>query len=574
VGMEGRTTPAVELATAAQVLVKQKGTMAEAVKPCVPSACAHWQPCESSNASSLPCGHKGVLIIHEQHPQPLGCDRRLLSLVGLMQAEGRHVSLLYRRHVPPSEQSPTTAVLARMLGVSDFIETELEHGCLRSPPAIYRFGGRARQISRLVQTGWFDIVLVGVWFWNDPQPAFAELAVPLIRAHAAGDQPFVGLLVDDAHALRAKRLARWETETVVRQVYAQQAASLVPRLRSLYGLADAVMHVSAADQREERRLFASVRGLQWLLLRTPLKEMRTGGKSGTHSGISPLPVRSMPSTTAYIGFLGNGQTATNHQGIQWFLSHCWAQLRAVQPAARLRIVGRPPGTMSNASGIFECDRTRAVFNGGRRCGWAWGTRFASREVENGIDELGFLPSPVMVTEVLTWRVMIVPIRATTGINTKLLVALELGVPLVVTTAAAMPFLLDATPTDDATVSTLTPRRIDHLHASDASNQNSRRNIIPAALLADDASDFVAATIRVQTDGVVWRAASRAALAAYERMEHDDPAANDMAALLQLSCSHRWQPPPPRPNSQRDMLQPTRVDECAVLDAAAACAADK
>ena len=46
-------------------------------------------------------------------------------------------------------------------------------------------------------------MLLSVWFWNDPRPSFAEVTLPLLRSHApAGAQPFVALLVDDAHALQ------------------------------------------------------------------------------------------------------------------------------------------------------------------------------------------------------------------------------------------------------------------------------------------------------------------------------------------------------------------------------------
>lgn len=108
-----------------------------------------------------------VLIVHEQHPQPLGCDRRLLSLVKLMQAEGRHVSLLYRHDVPESEQSPPTAQLAQELGVLAFDPSEID-SCLRPPPALYRYAGNLRQLERLMQRSWFGMILVTVWFWSDP----------------------------------------------------------------------------------------------------------------------------------------------------------------------------------------------------------------------------------------------------------------------------------------------------------------------------------------------------------------------------------------------------------------------
>ncbi len=539
-----------------------------------PRQCHDWKPCQPlidldsrHSCKARGIGHAAVqqvLVVHEQHPQPLGCDRRLLSLIGLLQAERRQVSLLYRKHVAEREQSPRTAALAELLGIADFALADLEGGCLRAPPALYRFTGRMRQLARIAQTGWFDLVLIGVWFWNDPAPAFAELTLPLLRAHAPSHrQPYVGLIVDDAHAVRAERLARWETDPVVQRTYEQQAASLVPRLRALYSLADAVLHVSAADQYEERRAFASLDRVRWLLLRTPLRQMRassgeaeSGGapaSSATRSAQLQLQpkapsaaTRPVPVATRYVGFLGNGQTATNHQGVQWFLSHCWPRLRAAEPTLRLRLVGRSPGATSNGSGVFDCDRTPARVSGGRRCGWAWGTRYAGREAEHGIDELGFLASPQMVAELRTWRAMIAPIRATTGINTKLLVALELGVPLVVTRAAASPLALGA--------------------VSEAP---------PAAQLADEPDEFTAAILRLFSSAAAWVAASQAALAAYASMEKADPAAGDMAALLKASCSRgAYVAQRGEPSSQREVLRLGRLEECSILDVSAVCSGRK
>ena len=490
-----------------------------------------------------------VLVVHEQHPQPVGCDRRLLSLIGLLKTERRQVSLLYRKHVAEREQSPRTAELARLLGIVNFAPADLESSCLRAPPALYRFTGRMRQLARIAQTGWFDLVLIGVWFWNDPLPAFAELTLPLFRAHSPNHrQPYVALIVDDAHAERAERLARWESDPLVRRTYEQQAASLVPRLRLLYSLADVVLHVSAADQHLERSAFASLKHVRWLLMRTPLRQMRTGG-GAADGGWGSLRTGGGAADgglgSRYVGFLGNGQTATNHQGVQWFLIHCWPRLRALDPTLRLRLVGRSPGATVNGSGVFDCDRALARADGAPRCGWAWGTPYLGTEKKNGIDELGFLTSPQMIAELRIWRAMIAPIRATTGINTKLLVALELGVPLVLTRAAASPLGLDA-PAEASTAA-------------------------PAALLADEADEFNDAILRLSSGTPdAWAAASQAALATYARMERDDPAASDMAALLKASCSRSYYVPQHELSSQREVLRLGRLDECSILDVSAVC----
>ena len=99
--------------------------------------------------------------------------------------------------------------------------------------------------------------------------------------------------------------------------------------------------------------------------------------------------------------------------------------------------------------------------------------------------------------------MVAPILATTGINTKLLVALELGVPLIVTSAAAAPLGLNASAADDG----------------------------KPALIADSAAEFVAAVARLTGSNIAWRASSHAAVEAFHSMELSDPAAADMRALL-------------------------------------------
>ena len=45
-----------------------------------------------------------------------------------LQAQGLRVSLLYRKHVPASMQSPSSAGLAALLGVAGFDEAELLQG--------------------------------------------------------------------------------------------------------------------------------------------------------------------------------------------------------------------------------------------------------------------------------------------------------------------------------------------------------------------------------------------------------------------------------------------------------------
>ena len=276
----------------------------------------------------------------------------------------------------------------------------------------------------------------------------------------------------------------------------------MPRLRALYAMGDLVAHVSAEDQRAERLTFGA-EARRWQLLRTPLKVMRSLSP-GEHA-----PKRLFGSTR-HVGFLGNGQTATNHQAITWFLTHCWPEMRRRQPQLRLRLVGRPPGTHSNASGAWPCDARETP--GRPHCGWAWGTRYAGAEAAAGIDSLGFLEPAEMRSEVLSWRLMVAPIRATTGINTKLLVALELGIPVVATSAAAAPFGFG-------------PRA--------ARTNATTRN---AMAIADDANSFTQAALRLTSDDKRWKAAVAAERSAFKTMLKTDPALGDMRHVIGAACT--------------------------------------
>lgn len=88
-------------------------------------------------------------------------------------------------------RSPTRAAALRQLSPSSTTRGE----CPERTPA----PAQAR--------GYFNVVIIFLWFWYDPQPSVAELVLPVLRAHSPEErQPFVALLSDDAHALRSYRL--------------------------------------------------------------------------------------------------------------------------------------------------------------------------------------------------------------------------------------------------------------------------------------------------------------------------------------------------------------------------------
>jgi hypothetical protein len=436
-----------------------------------------------------------ILIIHEQHLQSMGCDIRLLRFVKDLLYLNQEVSLMFRASTPSKMRQPKSKQLASILHIDSFEEEQLRRG-LRRPPGIYEWTS-ADRFSQLMKMGYFNVVIVFLWFWYDPQPSVAELVLPLVRAHAPADrQPFVALLSDDAHSIRSSRLGEVEIHLATRNGYNGRARNYWFRQKHMYRLADMVMHISAMDQVAEKESYPFIK--HYNLLRMPIRAFRILNKN------TPVAVTSRLDRpflrTANIGFIGNGMTPTNHLGIQWFLEHCWEDLQRQLPGVRLRLIGRPPGERTLKGQQVAC-----VKNEDPHCGWAWGTPYSGAEAENGIDELGYLSADEMLDEVLSWRLFIVPVLRTTGINTKILVALELGVPLVITPVAASPFDF---PENETIVA-----------------------------FADQALDFVQETVSVYTVSWLWTKLSRASRAHWENLATHDPARNDVRVVLADICQH-------------------------------------
>jgi len=277
------------------------------------------------------------------------------------------------------------------------------------------------------------------------------------------------------------------------------------------------MHISPMDQVAEKESFPFIK--YYKLLRMPIRAFRILNKNMP----APMQDRSFL-RTANVGFIGNGLTPTNHLGIQWYLEHCWEDVRRQLPGVRMRLIGRPPGERMVKGIPVPCIKTEDP-----HCGWAWGTMYSGREAENGIDELGYLSAEGLLEEVLSWRLMIVPVLRTTGVNTKILVALELGVPLVITPVAASPFDL---PENETIVA-----------------------------FADQALDFVQQTVYVYTVSWLWTQLSRASRQHWENLATHDPARNDVRTVLTTVCedtttSHylaHWEPPRIAGEPQRPLV---------------------
>ena len=81
----------------------------------------------------------------------------------------------------------------------------------------------------------------------------------------------------------------------------------------------------------------------------------------------------------------------------------WEDVQRQLPAVRMRLIGRPPGERMLKGQQIPCFKTEDA-----HCGWAWGTPYAGAEVENGIDELGYLSAEELLKEVSAARRRMLP----------------------------------------------------------------------------------------------------------------------------------------------------------------------
>jgi len=120
-------------------------------------------------------------------------------------------------------------------------------------------------------------------------------------------------------------------------------------------------------------------------------------------------------------FLGKGNNPTNYISVQHFLAATWPHVRAVLPSARLFLVGE------------SCAEDRS-------CNWLHGTPYSVKHGQSssaarlaGIHTVGFDES---LDSLVGRTAMVMPIFASTGVNTKFFRALEFGLPVVMSRVSA------------------------------------------------------------------------------------------------------------------------------------------
>lgn len=133
-----------------------------------------------------------------------------------------------------------------------------------------------------------------------------------------------------------------------------------------------------------------------------------GGSSRIHivpNGfeLATAPPPRSPSVPPRVGFVGLLQYPPNQDGVRWFVTHVWPEIKKVETSARLRLVGS--GADSNLPSLGP-----------------------------DIDILGWLEDPSR--EIASWTLTITPIRMGGGTRIKVLEAFARKCPVVSTTLGA------------------------------------------------------------------------------------------------------------------------------------------
>ncbi len=124
------------------------------------------------------------------------------------------------------------------------------------------------------------------------------------------------------------------------------------------------------------------------------------------------PAQSLPpvgGSSFEIGFIGTCEYQPNRQGLEWFLSNCWQQIRLLNPKATLKLVGKMTEQYSSQ--------------------------------KDGVFGLGWVEDADV--EMAGWRIMIVPLHVGGGTRIKIAEAFSRKIPLVSTSLGAFGYTVSS-----------------------------------------------------------------------------------------------------------------------------------
>lgn len=308
-----------------------------------------------------------------------------------------------------------------------------------------------------------DIVMMWLWFWTFYATA-PGLLLGLTRT--LSPKSYVVVLTDDIHSKRELQLAQAQKTTEQQQRIQARALKMKKMELQIYQDSDAVITISEADRRD----LLTMDDVLSLPLQEKVFVMRYVLSSDE---ISPGWVDSsvrryglrFAARTGLV-FVGNGANPTNALALRWYVSEVAPLLQRALPGVKLQCVG----------GHWDAFKA------------AWPL---------SVDAVSFggYQSEQSMREVLdSSRVFLSPIVASTGINTKNVLALARGIPLVTMPAGSKGICQQC----DA----ILVRNPFDIFASDTSSDTVKPTI--PMLVARSAEDLVDKVRSLYTSETLWQ----------------------------------------------------------------------
>ena len=363
-----------------------------------------------------------------------------------------------------------------------------------------------------------DAVILTLWFCgptlNDTTPGY------LIDAHRqAGHRAKLIIESSDVHTLREEWTIADGPELSMqgrepREARASRMKALETRFYSRMA-ADAVVAISFEDREKMRHMLltsgaptaAPIHVVRYAQVRTESSQVVS-----TEAGTTPTPVRAgFGQRHGYI-FVGPAGTLTNRAAVEWFLKEVWPRIWEAHDTAHTASSGAPSLTIvgtwklrgkRNTVGettmkALTCQRAVTMKPGVKSVcsGYLSAIRFTGKLSES--DLLAALDAA---------RVFVSPIVFSTGVNTKHLLALDNGLPLVTTAAGIGGLCRFASTSPDANAGT-DPGESSGPDGTDVCASGSQSGATSSPfLVVDGAAAFAVAARRAHNDEKLWESLS-------------------------------------------------------------------
>jgi len=327
------------------------------------------------------CDDKNYLIVtHGMQGEYLPANERVLDLARAILNRGDHV-----------------VVSSRDADIDfSYEETLLEMG------AQVHVVGDSISTVQLLKENKFEAAFIYLWFWY--KTSLPQSHVNTIRE--TSPQTAIVVMTDDAHTVRRELLAdaiqqmpnqeSWRATDP--KLFNEEITKRQAEIESqAYGAADAVVTISEED----------LQSIAPLLGDTPAFTLHFNSDL---TGSAIPAVNSLPAALERkdVTFVGFGANPTNRVGLTWFFNSVFPLLpEEIKASTTFQLVGDPHSS-------YE--------------------KFLASGAQ--IHVLGSLPAPEVQDVLSRSRAFIVPVIATTGVNTKTILGLQSGVPVISTSLGA------------------------------------------------------------------------------------------------------------------------------------------